>query len=83
MKPKKEKKMIRTGDRITDNLYNAVRDYVEAKGGSVIVIGGIQIIQMPNDLKFNWGLNVRITGKKPILLKSASSAPKKGEVVKK
>lgn len=56
---------IKTDNKIIDKLYEAVRDYIESKGGSVVVIGGIQIIQMPDDLKYNWGLNVRITGKKP------------------
>ena len=56
---------IKTGNKIIDKLYEAVRNYIESKGGSVVVIGGVQIVQMPGDLKFNWGLNVRITGKKP------------------
>ena len=59
------KKEIKTGNKVTDELYEAVRNYIESKGGSVVVIGGIQIVQMPDDLKFNWGLNVRVTGKKP------------------
>ena len=62
-----KKKKIKTGDKTIDELYEAVRNYVEKRKGSVVVIGGIQIIQMPDDLKFNWGLNVRVTGKKPEL----------------
>ena len=74
---KKQKKIvIKTGNKVVDKLYEAVRDYVESKGGSVVVIGGIQIVQMPDDLKYNWGLNIRITGKKPILIPTKSSARK-------
>ena len=57
---------MNTGNKVTDKLYKAVIDYVESRGGTVAVIGGIQIVQMPDDLKSNWGLNIRITGKKPI-----------------
>ena len=64
------KRKINTGDKVVGRLYEAVRDYVETRGGTVVVIGGIQIVQMPDDLKMNWGLNVRITGKKPTLPKS-------------
>ena len=60
------KKKIKTGKDDIDTLYEAVRAYIENRGGSVVVIGGVQIVQMPDDLKFNWGLNIRVTGKKPV-----------------
>ena len=63
---KKGNKKILTGNKKVDKLYEAVRDYVESKKGSVVVIGGISIVQMPDDLKFNYRLAVGITGKKPV-----------------
>ena len=62
-------KRIKTGDKIINKLYEAVRDYVNSRGGKVVVIGGIQTIQMPDDLEYNWGVNIRITGIKPNLTK--------------
>jgi len=63
---KKGNKKILTGDKKVDKLYEAVRDYVESKKGSVVVIGGIAIVQ-ESPLKFNYGVMVRITGKKPTI----------------
>ena len=57
---------ISTGDEIVDKLYEAVRNYIEAKKGTVVVIGGIAIVQ-ESPLKFNYGVMVRITGKKPTI----------------
>jgi len=65
-KEKKTIKRIKTGNKITDKLYEAVRDYVESKGGTVAVIGGIALVQENPLQKFNYGVMVRITGKKPI-----------------
>jgi len=62
---KEEKKSeIKTGDKTTANLYKAVQDYIEKRGGSVLVIGGTALVQ-ESPLKYNYGLMVRITGKKP------------------
>jgi len=62
---KTKNKKISTGDKYTDKLYEAVRNYIESRKGSVVVIGGIAIVQ-ESPLKFNYGLMVRITGKKPV-----------------
>lgn len=56
----------------TDKLYNAVADYIKSNGGSVAVIGGIAIVDW-GGAKLNYGLVVRITGKKP------NFTPPKGE----
>ena len=61
----KETKKIKTGDKTVDKLYEAVRDYVEARSGSVIVVGGIAIVQ-ESELKFNYGVMIRVTGKLPM-----------------
>jgi hypothetical protein len=63
----KRGKKVETGDKLTDNLYEAVRAYIEARNGSVVVIGGVAIVE--EGLKFNYGLMVRITGKKPVFIK--------------
>jgi len=65
-----KKKKINTGDKTVDKLYDAVRDYIEKKGGSVVVFSGIALVQeTPN--KHNYGLMVRIAGKRPILKQHA------------
>ena len=51
----------------TDALYRAVADYIESKGGTAIVIGGIQTIKWPTDAKYNYTLGIKITGKHPDL----------------
>jgi hypothetical protein len=58
------KKEIKTGDKYIDNLYKAVVDYIKNRGGSVVVIGGIALVQ-EDERKFNYGVMVRVTGKKP------------------
>ena len=52
-------------DRETEVLYKAVEDYVEAKGGKLLAIGGIQVQQWPKDMKYNFRLAVRCTGQMP------------------
>jgi len=61
----KEKRIIKTGNKIIDKLYEATRNYIESKGGSVIVIGGMAIMTEPNDSRYNYSLVIRITGNKP------------------
>lgn len=51
--------------KITDALYKAVADYVQAIGGSAMVIGGTEIQQYPDDPKYNYRLAIVITGKVP------------------
>lgn len=50
---------------VTDKLYDAVVKYIESKGGRVIVIGGVEIQQFPEN-DFNYKLAIRCTGKKPL-----------------
>ena len=52
-----------------DRLYKAVANYVEKSGGKVAVIGGVQIIEWPNDLKLNFTVCIRCTGRKPAFKK--------------
>ena len=59
------KKKINTGDKYTDALYSAVRNYIEEHGGKVVVIGGVSVMHGPTDYKYNFSLLVRFTGKKP------------------
>lgn len=64
MTQKIKTRTIKTGNKIVDNLYNAVKKYVESKKGTVVVIGGIAIVQ-ESPLKYNYGIMVRINGKRP------------------
>ena len=59
------KKKIKTGKKDIDILYEAVRTYIENRKGKVVVIGGIALVQ-EGIAKFNYGLIVRVTGKKPV-----------------
>ena len=62
------KRKIKTGDKVIDSLYSAVRDYIENRGGTVVVIGGIALVE-EGTAKYNYGLMIRITGKKPNIKK--------------
>lgn len=49
----------------TSQLYRAVRRYVESKGGSILVIGGVQVEQWPGDGEFKFVVGIRCMGRKP------------------
>jgi len=57
-------KKIKTGNKNIDRLYEAVVSYVNSGDGTVTVIGGIAIVQ-ESPLKYNYGVMIRVTGKKP------------------
>lgn len=64
-KRKKAKKSqdVLAGDRTpVGQLYRAVRRYVETHGGSIVVIGGIKLLQWPTG-KFS--ISVDCLGQKP------------------
>jgi len=47
-------------------LQRAVVEYVESRGGRVIVIGGVELIQFPGDEgSFNFRIAVKCTGTAP------------------
>ncbi len=46
-------------------LYRAVKRYVETNGGTVVVIGGIQIEQPLGGRELNYHVTVRCLGKLP------------------
>ena len=56
---------FKTGDKTINKLYEAVVAYIEKRGGKVMVIGGVAKMKEPTDLKFNYSLVIRITGKEP------------------
>lgn len=65
-KKKARKKDPLAGDRTpTGQLYRAVRRYIEANGGSILVIGGVQLQSWPGDSEFKFTLGVRCMGKRP------------------
>ena len=66
LKKKKAKRDPLAGDRSpSGQLYRAVRRFVESKGGSILVIGGIQVEQWPGDGEFKFVIGVRCMGRKP------------------
>lgn len=63
-------------DEATQDFYAAVAKYVEAKGGKVLVIGGVQVTHNQEDRRYNWVLGVKCTGRIP---KSAGDEALGGE----
>jgi len=49
----------------TDRFYKAIIDYIESRGGKVVVIGGVEIQQWPNDGDLKFKIAVSCVGKKP------------------
>lgn len=47
-------------------MYRAIAEYIKEAGGNAIVLGGIEIMKKPGDLKYNYTFCVKITGKSPI-----------------
>lgn len=74
-KPKKQTKLrkgrsaskalVRSAADPIDALYKAACAYVEHNGGKVAVIGGVSILQWPEDGEHRYTLGLKITGKKP------------------
>jgi len=66
MKKTKKKRDLFDGKRDpATQLYRAVKRYVEANHGSIIVIGGIQMQEWSGDGKFKYTIGVRCVGRKP------------------
>jgi hypothetical protein len=55
-------------------LYRAVRRYVQSLGGSIVVIGGIEVQEWPEDSEHCYRVAVRVLGRKPTL-KPAPTRP--------
>lgn len=58
-------------------LYRAVKRYVESRGGSILVIGGIETQVWPEEFKYNFRLSVRCMGTKPMLRELDAANPQK------
>jgi len=52
-----------------DNLIESVARWVRVNGGTALIGGGIEIQQWPEDLKYNYRVAVKITGRRPIFKK--------------
>ena len=52
----------------TNKLYKAIQEYVEDRGGKVVVIGGVEIQQWPDDKEYRFYVAVKVTGRKPKLI---------------
>lgn len=65
-KPRKVRDVLEGRDP-TMQLYRAVRRYVQSKGGSLLMIGGIEVQEWPGDGKAMYRVAVRLLGRKPVL----------------
>lgn len=65
---KKSSAVMITGRKPSDTLQRAVVKYIEARGGNVIVIGGVEIQQWPGELPYNFTVAVKCTGIKPLAI---------------
>jgi hypothetical protein len=66
VKTKRRRDPLAGLDKATADLYRAVQNYVKAHDGSVIVIGGIDLVQMPGDGEMKYRVAVRCLGKRPV-----------------
>jgi hypothetical protein len=68
---KAKKKVKRTGDPLAGDrtpigqLYRAVRRYVQSNGGSIVVIGGVQVQEWPQDRAGQFVIGVKCLGHRP------------------
>ena len=62
--PTRTRKSLKFGDD-TDRLYFALQEYVKNRGGNLVVVGGIEVQEWPNDPKLCFRIAIRCTGKKP------------------
>lgn len=69
MKLRKVKKKPILESVVIDEIYDAVKRYVELHGGKLVVIGGLEIQQWPTDPPMTFRVAVRCTGKKPHFVK--------------
>ena len=49
----------------TMQLYRSIRLYVESNGGSLVVIGGIEVQQWPGEPEHAYKVAVKVMGRKP------------------
>lgn len=54
-----------SGDSADLELYRAIRRYVEGLGGSIVVIGGIEIQKWPDERDMAYRVAVRCIGRAP------------------
>ena len=64
-KRKKSAISMVTGRKPIDALYRGVIRYVEANGGSLLVVGGVQVLEWPGDPKAKFSIVVKCMGEKP------------------
>lgn len=64
-KRKNGKRDVLAGSTPDLQLYRGVRRYVQHLGGSVVVIGGIEVQEWPSDGAGMYRVAVRVVGRKP------------------
>lgn len=62
-----KKKRIKFGKEAIDQLYKATLRYVEEHKGSIVVIGGVCLVDEGD--KHGYGIMVRCVGRKPVFNK--------------
>lgn len=62
----KKKPVVTRKARATRRLQKEVARWVEVFGGTALVIGGVQTMKFPDDLKFNYTIAIRCTGRVPV-----------------
>jgi len=67
-----------TGSAHIDALYNAVIKYVEAGGGKLVVIGGVQVQEWPQDNAGVFMVAVKCMGRKPTFVAPNGQAQQQG-----
>lgn len=64
-KTKKAQGDVLAGRSPEMQLLRAVRRYVEAHGGKIVVIGGVELQRLPDDPEGKYRLAVAFLGRKP------------------
>lgn len=60
-----------------DALYQAVVAYVEARGGRMLVVGGVQVQEWPGGRPGQFLLAVECLGRKPNLVREVPRPPRR------
>ena len=68
---KRKPKDILVGRDPTMQLYRAVRRYVQSKGGALVMIGGVEVQEWPEDRNGMFRVAVRLLGRKPVLVEAS------------
>lgn len=57
------------------DLYRAVQNYVTKLGGNIVVIGGVEVLELPGDPAHKYRLAVPFLGTKPQFREDSDAKP--------